>query len=171
MWARIISSALAIVISTCIQEWSTCWGKEVLQEGQCCSQPAQSKANVACFLHAHGLMHYLPCVSQQVPISAHFTSVSLFCSALSCPCCGCRYLSTWLTLWTWVRSSSQWAIPCAMSSNVFRFTIRSAILAAFATLLRESTCWKERKRKFLHIYKCLRPHVTEKLESFDLECR
>lgn len=65
MWARIISSALATVTSTCIQEWSTCWGKEVLQEGQCCSQPAQSRANVACFLHARGLMHYLPCVSQR----------------------------------------------------------------------------------------------------------
>lgn len=106
----------------------------------CCPQPAQSRANVPWSLLAHGLMYYLPCVSQQVPRPAHFTSVFLLCSVLSCPCCGCRYLSAGLTLETWVRSISQWAIPCAMSSYVFRFTIRSAILAAFATMLRESTC-------------------------------
>lgn len=64
-------------------------------------------------------------------------------SVLSCPCCGCRYLSAGLQIW--VRSTSQCTIPCAMSSNVFRFTIRSAILAALATLLRESPCWREKK--------------------------
>lgn len=50
----------------------------------CCPQPAQSRANVACCLHAHGLMYCLPCVSQQAPKPAHFTCFSiLFCPVLS----------------------------------------------------------------------------------------
>lgn len=63
-------------------------GRKCCREGSahqiCRPQAAQSRANVACSLHDHGLMYYLPCVSQQTSRPAHFTSLSiLFCSVLS----------------------------------------------------------------------------------------
>lgn len=128
--------------------------KHLLREGSAAGRAVLTRPAVPSQLRA-GLMWHAVCMPMvwctvclvwvSRLLNLLILLVSLFCSVLSCPCCGGMYLFAGLTLQIWLRSNSQWAIPCAMSSNVFRFTIRSAILAAFATLLKVSTCWREKK--------------------------
>lgn len=144
-------SALAGASSTCIQGGCTCWGREVSQARKwwpVLLSPASSELGWCdkSFACPQSAVLFALCATSRF-LASLILAVTLLYSTLlhSVPFHSMLATSVATHLqdfWLELEPSSSRAIPCAISSNVFWFTIRSIILAAFDVLVISSVYWK-----------------------------